>query len=962
MDADDHALGLSRRDFLKTVSVGSLAGGIATPASDAGLQAPAPSPGAAELPVTLTINGQRHQLRLEPRVTLLEVLRTRLDLTGAKRVCDRGTCGACTVMIEGRAYYSCSLLAIEWQGKPIRTIEGLAHGATLHPVQRAFADHDGLMCGFCTPGFVMATVGLREEHASLTEDQAKKGLDGHLCRCGANIGVLKAAVATPAFEPVLIAGTSEPAPESPSRVAGASAAPRRSLTSAASAPSVPSASSAAQEPQSAAAAHPTYPWPGQPRLLGTRVTRIQAEAPLTGRARYAADIVRSGMLHGRILRSPYAHARVKAIDLLTAQKAPGVRAALLAIDVGQKVMYAGQDVAAVAAQTEQQAEDALRLIKVEWEVLPHLATVEDAMRPEAPNVFEPANVRQAGLEAEGDLEAGFADAAYVVEGVYSTQVQTHMSPETHGSVCEWNGDALTAWISTQSVHGAREGLAQGLKVPLANVRVIADFVGAGFGSKFTPDAHGLLCARLARAAKAPVKLVLNRKEEHLATGNRSSAFAKIRAGVTAAGKLSAFEAETWGTGGAGAGAAFPLPYLYVFPNRRRTHKDVFINAGPARPMRGLGHPQGCFVTEVLMDELADAVRMDPVEFRLKNLPPLAPNAMWSRYFPLGAERIGWQSRHQTGDATPGPIKRGIGCAANRWSGAGRGTRAHCRIEADGRVVMRSGTQDIGTGTRTIVAVITAETLGIEPGDVQVEIGDSRYPFSGGSGGSTTAASVAPAVRVAAGRARDALAARVAARTGVAPQAIAIDAGRVHIGGPTTTSIGWRDACRMLGAEPIAVDGQWEAGLSSSGTSGVQFAAVEVDIETGITRITKIVCVQDCGLILDMATAETQCHGGIIGGLNYALFEERILDRQTANMVNPDMEWYLTAGPSDIPEIDVVLVDQPTRGVIGVGEPPAVATAAAVANAVRNATGATMRSLPITPEKLLVAIERAGGTN
>ena len=176
------------------------------------------------------------------------------------------------------------------------------------------------------------------------------------------------------------------------------------------------------------------------------------------------------------------------------------------------------------------------------------------------------------------------------------------------------------------------------------------------------------------------------------------------------------------------------------------------------------------------------------------------------------------------------------------------------------------------------------------------------------------------------------------------------------------SLSWRDACKLLGTQPVAVDGQWERGLSASGTTGVQFAEVEVDIETGMTRVKKIVCVQDCGLIVDLKTAETQCYGGIISGVNYAVMEERILDRNTANMVNPNMEFYLIAGQSDIPEIDVVLVDQPERGVIGIGEPPAVATAAAIANAVRNATGVTIRSIPITPDKLLTELERAGGTN
>jgi xanthine dehydrogenase YagR molybdenum-binding subunit len=493
------------------------------------------------------------------------------------------------------------------------------------------------------------------------------------------------------------------------------------------------------------------------------------------------------------------------------------------------------------------------------------------------------------------------------------------------------------------------------------VRVITEYMGGGFGSKFGPDAQGLICARLAKAAGAPVKLMLDRKEEHLATGNRPSAFAKVTAGVAADGTLTAFDARTWGTGGAGAGSGYPLPYIYIFPNRRRTHTDVYINAGLQRAMRAPGHPQGCFVTEVVMDELADAVRMDPVEFRLKNLPPLAPNAMWRRYFPMGAQRIGWSRRRPTGDPIPGPIKRGLGCSANRWGGAGQGTHAHCEINPDGSVLIRSGTQDIGTATKTLMAMVTAETLGLNVDQIRVELGDSNYPFSGGSGGSTTAAAVSPAVRVTSGMARDQLFERIASAMNTTAGELELGVGRITVKG-TSRAISWRDACKMLGTEPVSVDGQWERGLSASGTSGVQFAEVEVDIETGVARVKKIVCVQDCGLIVDLKTAETQCYGGIISGVNYALMEERILDRNTANMVNPNMEFYLIGGQSDIPEIDVVLVDTPERGVIGIGEPPAVATAAAIANAVRNATGVTLRSIPITPQKLLSELERAGGTN
>jgi xanthine dehydrogenase YagR molybdenum-binding subunit len=709
-------------------------------------------------------------------------------------------------------------------------------------------------------------------------------------------------------------------------------------------------------------------WPADPVLLGTRVERVDGPAKASGRAKYAYDIKRPGMLYAKILRSPHAHARVRAIDLSAAERAPGVRVALAIVDVatapegGARVMYHGDEVAAV---TEEQATDAIRLIRVDYEVLPHLATIEQAMRAEAPAIFANGNVVEREVDETGDPDAGLQEAVHVVEELYSTQVQTHTSLETHGCVCEWEGDRLTAWVSTQGVYAARDGFAKALDIPQADVRVITEYMGGGFGSKFGPDIQGLVCARLAKQAGAPVKLMLDRKEEHLATGNRPSAYARVRVGAAADGRLTAFAAETWGTGGAGSNSGFPLPYnVYQFPNRRRRHRDVYINAGQQRAFRAPGHPQGCFITEAALDEMAHRIGMDPLELRMRNLPEDSPSTRWRTYFPMAADKIGWSRRHGFGDPAPGPVKRGLGCAANRWAGAGvRQTRAQCEIFPDGGVVMRIGTQDIGTGTRTLVAMITAETFGLPLEAVRAEIGDSNHPFAPGSGGSVTVGSISPAVRATAADALAQLAARVAPALGLPAESIVARNGRLHAKDDPATGVSWSEACRSLGAQPLQVDGQWQEGLSGVGTSGVQFAEVEVDVETGVAKVTRVVCVQDAGLIVDELTAESQCYGGIIMGIGYALFEHRILDRNTAQMVNPDMEWYLLPGPSDIPEIDITLVDQPERGVIGLGEPPTISTAAAIANAVSNATGAWIRSLPITPDRVLAALaeQQAGGT-
>ena len=707
-----------------------------------------------------------------------------------------------------------------------------------------------------------------------------------------------------------------------------------------------------------------FSWPANPAVLGTRVKRLDGPEKVTGRAKYTFDISRPRMLYARVVRSPHPHARVVSVDLSEANKMPGVKAALVWRDPanGQnnRVMFQGDEVAGVAADTEEHAIDAARAVKVEYEVLPHVTVVERALAGTAPEVFTGGNVRPGRPQSAGDLDAGFAAAAHTIEGTYETQVITHTCMETHGTVCEWEGDRLTAWISTQGIAGARENFASALGIPQANVRVICQYMGGGFGSKaLSVGAEGLLCAKLAKAANAPVKLMLDRKEEHLATGNRPSASARIKAGVSADGMITAFDAETWGTGGAGASAGFPLPYIYRIANRRRTHKDVYINAAQQRPMRAPGHPQGSFTTEIMMDELADKVGMDPIEFRIKNLPPEAPNAMWAAYLREGAAEFGWSRRHSTGDKTAGPIKTGMGVSVNTWGGGGRGPApAHCEIASDGVVVMRLGSQDLGTGTRTLVAVITADSLGLQASQVRPEIGDTLFGVSPMSGGSTTAAAISPGIRVAAIKALDALKEKVAPSLGVPAESLVAAAGRIHVKDEPSKGMSWADACKHIGPQPIVADGDWRPGMSSSTTSGAQFAEVSVDIETGIVKATRVLVMQDCGLVVSRLTAESQCYGGVIGSLNFALFEDRILDRNTGQMVNPNMEWYLLAGMSDVPRIDVRLKEQPERGVIGLGEPPTVPTAAAIALAVRNAIGVTVRNLPLTPARILATLKTA----
>jgi xanthine dehydrogenase YagR molybdenum-binding subunit len=712
---------------------------------------------------------------------------------------------------------------------------------------------------------------------------------------------------------------------------------------------------------------PKYNWPSTPRtVVGTRVKRLDGPDKVSGRAKYTFDVKRPGMLYGRAVRSPYPRAKIVSIDFSDAQRVPGFKTSLIIRDPKDErssvAMFQGDEVAAVVADTEEHAIDAARAVKVVYEALPAVISVESALAGRAPEgVFPTGNVRQGQAQVFGDIEAGFKAAAHTLEQTYSTHVITHTCMEAHGTVCEWDGDKLTAWVSTQGVSSARDNFAQGLGIPQTNVRVICQYMGGGFGSKLQLGPEGLICARLAKQASAPVKLTLDRKEEHLVTGNRPSAAAKVKVGVAADGKITAFDAESWGTGGAGSNAGFPLPYIYhtqPTDNRRRVHKDVFINTGLQRPMRAPGHPQGSFITEIMMDELADLVKMDPIELRIKNLPPEGPNAMWRSYLREGAEAFGWSKRHQTGDTTSGSIKTGMGVAICTWGGGGRGpSPTQCEIASDGSVIIRVGTQDIGTGQRTVVAMVAADALGLQTSQVTPEIGDTQLGVSGGSGGSTTAASTTPAIRIAALKALEALKEKVAPALGAPADQLVATGGRIQVKDTPSKSLSWADACKRIGPQPIAVTADWQPGMTSATTSGVQFAEAKVDIKTGIVRVTRVLAYQDCGLVLNELTAESQVYGGVIGSLNFALYEDRILDRRTGQMVNPNMEWYLLAGMSDIPQIDVRLKNMPERGVVGIGEPPTVPTAAAIALAVRNAIGATVRSLPLTPAKILETLQQ-----
>jgi len=719
-------------------------------------------------------------------------------------------------------------------------------------------------------------------------------------------------------------------------------------------------------------------------LLGARTPRLDGAAKASGTARYSIDVVLPGMLYGRIVRSPHPAAIVKSVNLDAARRMPGVKAAIVIAKPGDKLRFAGQEVAAIAADSPERALDAASRVGVEYETRPFVVDPGKARDEKAPLVFEAAaqektsagelpggrkplpkkgNVQGPRASNKGDVEEGFRKADAVVEGTYTTAVQTHSALETHGIVAKWEGDELKVWASTQGIFSVRDELAETLGVPAAKITVTTEYMGGGFGAKFGAGVEGVTAAKLAKEAGAPVKLFLDRKEEHLAVGNRPSSVQWIKAGATKDGKLTALHLVVHGNGGTngGTGTSGPLKNVYACDNVKTEEFDVVTNAGPSAAFRAPGHPQGSFALEATMDELAAKLGMDPLELRMKN----DPSEVRREEFRIGAEKIGWKGRDARRKSAKDPaIRRGVGMGAAIWyNTGGTGPKATVTIFRDGSAEVVHGLQDLGTGARTMVGIVTAEELGLPLDRISVQIGSTAMPYGPGSGGSTTTPSSAPAVRAAAWQAKKKVAAAVASGWGVAPEAVEHADGAFTVRSDSTKRMSWKDACAKLPEEGVSATAS-RAENHADGwkrfTAGAQFAEVEVDVETGTIRVKKVVAVHDCGLVVNALTTESQVQGGVIQGLSYALFENRVLDRHTGNMVNPNVDQYKIAGSLDVPEIDVTLLPV-CDGVnnthsVGIGEPSTVPTAGAIANAVSHAIGARIKSLPITPESVLAALD------
>jgi CO/xanthine dehydrogenase Mo-binding subunit len=693
-------------------------------------------------------------------------------------------------------------------------------------------------------------------------------------------------------------------------------------------------------------------WPKGPlSVVGRPATRSDGLERARGEAVYTADLKLPGMLHTAVLRSPFAHARVARIDLAPALALAGVHAAIGPGDIdvlAEECGFQGAPVAAVCADTYAQARAAVAAIDVEWEQLDVLIDPDEA-------VARGSLHGEPRVRARGDYARGLAEADVVVTGEYRTQVVLHNSLETHQAVVQWLGDSLEVYISTQYIWGVRDEVARAVGLPPDKVRVVCNYMGGGFGAKNGADDHTFIAVELAKRAHRPVRCALTRREENLVTGNRNATIQRLTIGARSDGTLVALGGEyvnATGWGGWSSPTEGPMQMLYACENVTTTTYSAKINQPPMKAFRAPGFVEGTFGLESLLDVLAAKLDLDPLELRRRNYADqdASDGRPYSSKNLLECYRRAephWERRHDVRASSTDIVKRGVGMASQIWyGGGGPPSYAWVRVGADARATVVTAMQDIGTGTRTTMAQIAAEELGIPVDHVTVSLGDSaRGPYAILSAGSSTTPSMGPAVRAAAADARRQI-------EEIAEQRGTPDA-------PLAEIVGLLEDAQILGK---GARGPNPTGMQVL-TFGVQVAEVSVDVETGEVWVDRIAAVHDVGRVINPLGASSQVEGGIIQGIGHTLSEQRLHDPRTGQILTTSLDAYKLPTIADVPEIVSELIDEPDAqltnlGSKGLGEPPIVPTAAAIANAIRDATGAEVHELPISREEMLRALREA----
>jgi xanthine dehydrogenase YagR molybdenum-binding subunit len=877
-----------------------------------------------------TVNGEHRNLPGEPEALLIDVLREEIGLTGSKLVCAAGVCGACTVLLDGKPVASCLLPAKAAQGKAVVTVEGVG-GASLHPIQKAFIACDALQCGFCTPGFIVEAVAFHDEWRRArsgmpTREEIAAALSGHLCRCGAYAGIYRAVTAA-------CAGQFD---------GGDGVGPR-----------------------------------------------IEAMDKVTGRAKYTVDIKHPGQLEGAILRSPHAHANVRRLDLEKARKLPGVVAAVSLLGRDRQVRFAGQEVAAVAARNLATAKAALSAIEVAYEPLPAVIGLEAARRDDAPLVY-PGLFKNPPNAAEGpllpsrwsrnlrgpsgalsdkagkarELIAGAQTDPLLVEGTWRTQAQSHTALEPHAAVARFDGDTLTVHVSTQAVARLAKLIAKRFGLAAENVRVIAEHVGGGFGAKSNLRPETIAAIELARAARAPVRVALDRHEELSVTGYRPGAELALSLLPGRDGSLKALSIRAYADGGVGVNStiAAHARMIYAAEAKELVDYDVVSHLPAGAPFRGPGGQVVAFALEQAVDEAALRLGVAPIALRRR----WDPNVARQRLYAWASELPVWQGRQPNGSAQ-GRYRRGVGIAAANWVYFWQpGSEVELAIR-NGRLHASIGTQDIGTGVRSVLAGVVAQSFGLAPHEIEVHLGDSSLPEGPMANGSRSTATVVPAALAAADSLKDELRRQLNQPIGATPDWRAlIGSARdavAHGGRPddsTDVAPGLRSSLEQAGL--IGRIFQWLLRRVSHVETGkgtptaVHIAEVEVDTRLGHVRLLSSHSGVAVGRIVAPALARSQVEGAVIQGIGYALFERRELDDATGQVLTAGLEDYRIPGIADTPVIEVYFDEEGyghvPGGGVGLGEVATIPVAASIANAIANATGRRHYEIPITADRLV----------
>jgi putative selenate reductase molybdopterin-binding subunit len=961
--------------------------------------------------ITLIINGTKKELCVGKRDKLLDVLR-RANYLSVKRGCDTGDCGVCTILLDGEPVRSCMFRAVEADGSEIITVEGLSQGDKLHPIQEAFAETGAVQCGFCTPSQILVAKALLDKNPNPNEKEVREALSGVLCRCTGYVrnteAVLRAAAVLRGEEISKVKIVRQGTTDESAKVELPEAYYRRGEELTPLPPLVFS-------PKTMQATTVI----GQPEL------KVDANKLVRGRGVFTDDKQPEEMLYGALLTSPHAHARIKHIDVSRALALPGVHTVLTHENVSRvkyasggqsfpqpppydqvclddKVRFVGDRVAVVAAESEELARKALHLIDVEYELLPAVLDPIEAMQEGAPiihdendteGIFDAQHNIVHHIEAQvGDIESAFASADRVFEGEYRTPKQQHAHLEPHVCITYWDeDDRLVIRTSTQVPFHIRRMVAPLIGLPVKRIRVIKPRIGGGFGNKQEMILEDL-CALLTIRTGRPVRMELTRKQEFSSTRSRHSNLVRYKIGVKD-GKVIA--ADLYLLGDTGAYGAHGLTVqmvggfkgltLYNPPNARFVSDVVYTNKPTTGAFRGYGATQCQFGVEVLMEEIAEQMNLDVVEFKRNNwlkvgepmhmakelgegregFDQALESSGLEQCVAVGLEAVDFYAKREVHSEQSGSLRHGIGMAVVMHGSGIAGldmAAATLKMNDDGSFNLLIGATDLGTGSDTILAQIAAEVLGIQVSDLIVYSSDTDFtPFDKGAYASSTTYISGGAVRKAALKIKAQIQEHAALM--------------LDIEQPTTLELQDRQVVapdgRSLTLEEVALSSLHQMNqhqimatasymsYKSPPPTAAQFAEIVVDIETGQIRVERLLMVVDCGRVINPLTAAGQVEGGMAQSLGFTLTEDLIFDKK-GRVINDRFGRYHIFKADDMPVMDVIFVetDDPSGpfGAKSVAEIAVDGVAPAIVSALHDATGVWVRELPLYPQRVWKALQ------